>query len=356
MGEKTKKQKKGSGAALFFDVVLSLALLAGIGYGGYYLATSGTAVEQNENYTDHPVEATTEETAESQISYDTLEIANTEMYNGNLILVNNDTPFQGNEDDLVSLYEVMLEQDCHSFGVRDGEVRVRRENAENLIAMFNAFYNETFDNNIVVQSGYRSPERQQELYDEDLQNTGLDYSERVSKSGYSEHQTGWCVDLTLAGNDYDGTGVYSWIDEHCSAYGMILRYPENKTSVTNISFEPWHYRYVGRPHAEYIMKSGLCLEEYITLLYGYAYDAEHLQIADAENKLYEVYYYPADAVAEKTLLPVPADKAYSVSGNNKDGFIVTVDTGETAESIPETEAETESESTAGSEQTDESDS
>ncbi|MBR1530129.1 MAG: M15 family metallopeptidase [Oscillospiraceae bacterium] len=336
-----KKEKKQNGAARFFDVLLALALCAGIGYGGYYVATHGTAVEQKDNYTANLPEETTEPPTEPQQIYDTVEISNQEIHEGNLILVNYELPFSGSEENLVSLYQVMLEKDCHSFGARDADVKVQRVYAEQLIALFDAFYNESFDNNIIVQSGYRSPQRQQELYDADLASTGLEESERVAKAGYSEHQTGLCVDLSLFEADYDGTGIYSYIDEHCADYGIILRYPENKTEVTRIAFEPWHYRYVGIPHAAYVRNNNICLEEYITLLYGYDYESEHLQIADQQNELYEIYYYPADTSGETTMLPVPADKEYSVSGNNRDGFIVTFDTGKQAEpqtdTIPEEE-------------------
>ncbi len=340
------KKKKGNGAAKFFDVLLALALLAGIGYGGYYIISHGTVIDQKTNYDDHLVEEPTEPPTEPGIVYETTEVSNQDVHHGSLILVNHETPFQDDEESLVSLYQVMLEKDCHSFGARDAEVKVQREYAEQLIAMFDAFYNETFDNNVIVQSGYRSSERQQELYDEDLQKTGLDYSEKVAVPGYSEHQTGWCVDLTLFEADYDGSGIYSWVDEHCADYGIILRYPENKTEVTKISFEPWHYRYVGIPHAGYIMQNGICLEEYIALLYGYDYEREHLQITDSENKIYEIYYYPADASAETTMLPVPSGYDYTVSGNNRDGFIVAFATGETAEPAQETAEESQEEETA----------
>ncbi|MBE6875973.1 MAG: D-alanyl-D-alanine carboxypeptidase family protein [Ruminococcus sp.] len=334
-----KKKKKNSGIARFFDVIFSLALLAGVGWGGYYIVTHGTAVEQKTNYTDNITEETTEETTEPGTVYNSIEISNQEVYNGSLILVNSEYPFQGSEENLVSLYQVMLEKDCHSFGgANSAEVKVQQEYAEKLIEMFDAFYNATYDNNVIVQSGYRSAERQQELYDADLQKNNRDYSDTVAKAGYSEHQTGWGVDLTLYQADYDGTGIYSWIGEHCAEFGIILRYPEDKTSVTNIIFEPWHYRYVGQPHSDYITASGLCLEEYITLLYGYPYEGEHLIISAEKNGIYEtyeVYYYPADTSADTTMLPVPADKEYTVSGNNIDGFIVAVDTGETA--VPATE-------------------
>ena len=342
------KQKKENGAVRFFDVLLALGLCAGIGWGGYYIATHGTVVEQKENYQNNLIEIPTEPPTEPEPIYNKIEIDNQKIYQGNLILVNYELPFQGGEENLVSLYQVKLEKDSHSFGTKDADVKVQREYAENLISLFDAFYAESFDNNIIVQSGYRSPERQQELYDADLASTGLEESERVAKAGYSEHQTGLGIDLSLPEADYDGTGIYSYIDAHCDEYGIILRYPENKTEVTRIKFEPWHYRYVGKPHAEYIKNNNICLEEYIALLYGHASENDPLRITDKNNQIYEVYYYPADTAGSSTMLPVPADKEYTVSGNNRDGFIVTVNTGEQAEmppeEIPENETQNQEES------------
>ena len=53
---------------------------------------------------------------------------------------------------------------------------------------------------------------------------------------------------------------------HCAEYGFILRYPVDKSEITGIGYEPWHYRYVGKRNAGNIMDSGLCLEEYLDLL------------------------------------------------------------------------------------------
>ena len=55
------------------------------------------------------------------------------------------------------------------------------------------------------------------------------------------------------------------MDAHCAEYGFILRYPKDKEDVTGIIYEPWHFRYVGKEAAEYIMENGLCLEEFVEL-------------------------------------------------------------------------------------------
>jgi D-alanyl-D-alanine carboxypeptidase len=85
----------------------------------------------------------------------------------------------------------------------------------------------------------------------------------VAIPGTSEHQLGLGVDINADGVNSAGYEVYDWLEAHCWEYGFILRYPEDKTDITGISNEPWHFRYVGQEAAEYIMSNGLCLEEYL---------------------------------------------------------------------------------------------
>lgn len=87
-----------------------------------------------------------------------------------------------------------------------------------------------------------------------------------NRPGTSEHQLGLCVDMhDLSGADvsFKNSASYPWLRENAWKFGFILRYPEDKVSETAVSFEPWHYRYVGRYHAKKIYDAGLCLEEYI---------------------------------------------------------------------------------------------
>ena len=78
--------------------------------------------------------------------------------------------------------------------------------------------------------------------------------------GTSEHQTGLGVDIMGSQKMYD------WLEANSWKYGFILRYPDNKTSITGIIFEPWHFRYVGQSFAKEIYDSGMCLEEYLEAL------------------------------------------------------------------------------------------
>lgn len=125
----------------------------------------------------------------------------------------------------------------------------------------------------VVASGFRSAEKQQSLMDEKIQSfVDQGYSQEdaeaeaelwVAKVGYSEHQTGLAVDINADGIHSTGQEVYAWLAEHAWEYGFILRFPDGKTDITGIDYEPWHYRYVGKEAAAEIYQQGVTLEEYL---------------------------------------------------------------------------------------------
>lgn len=127
---------------------------------------------------------------------------------------------------------------------------------------------------VSVTSAYRSYSYQEQLFNQYLaQNNGdYDYVATFSNPpGSSEHQTGLCVDMhNLSGAhvSFANSDAYKWLKENCWKFGFILRYPEDKTEITGISFEPWHYRYVGRYHAQRMYQSNMCLEEYVAYLNG----------------------------------------------------------------------------------------
>lgn len=90
----------------------------------------------------------------------------------------------------------------------------------------------------------------------------------VAKPGTSEHQLGLAVDIVsmqyqVLDDAQADTPLQQWLMAHCWEYGFILRYPEDKTDITKIGFEPWHYRYVGKEAAKAITEEGICLEEYL---------------------------------------------------------------------------------------------
>ena len=119
---------------------------------------------------------------------------------------------------------------------------------------------------------------------------------------------------------FNGNGEYGWFAEHCFEYGFIRRYPPDKVDITKISYEPWHFRYVGQPHAKIMDSLDLCLEEYIDFLRAYPFDGEHY-IYELGEYTYELYYI------EGCEISLPKYKNSTLSGNNVDGFIVTVEAG-----------------------------
>ena len=94
----------------------------------------------------------------------------------------------------------------------------------------------------------------------------------VAKPGTSEHQLGLAVDIVsmqyqVLDDAQADTPLQQWLMAHCWEYGFILRYPQDKTEITKIGFEPWHYRYVGKEAAKAITEAGICLEEYLEEYY-----------------------------------------------------------------------------------------
>lgn len=132
--------------------------------------------------------------------------------------------------------------------------------------------------NLWICSAYRSNNKQSQLFNtkvEDFMAKGYTYNQAVEETkksialpGTSEHSLGLAVDLVskdyqLLDEQQSKTKEAIWLKEHCAEYGFILRYPVNKTDVTGVYYEPWHYRYVGKEIATEIMKDNSTLEEYL---------------------------------------------------------------------------------------------
>lgn len=177
------------------------------------------------------------------------------------VLINKDTPIKS--------YAPSVRQ----FG-SDGPY-VDKRMIDSLSSLVDAAKKAGFEPYISV--GYRSYADQQQLFNEKAselsQNGVYTYEEAqqiaaeiVAKPGTSDHQTGLAVDILdkeYEVLDYSkmDSKFFDWLDANCAQFGFIKRYPSNKKSVTGWD-EPWHYRYVGKEVAEFIMKNGMCLEEF----------------------------------------------------------------------------------------------
>lgn len=122
---------------------------------------------------------------------------------------------------------------------------------------------------LVAVSGYRSYERQQEIYENNLKTRGTTHTNQYSaKPGYSEHQTGLVMDVSCKSENYDlqesfgDTPEGKWVAENCAKYGFVIRYPEGKSEITGYAYEPWHLRYVGVEMAAFLTENNLTLDEY----------------------------------------------------------------------------------------------
>lgn len=175
----------------------------------------------------------------------------------NLILVDNNHPIK--EDNRIELVELAngVQVDARIYSDLQDMLDDARGDG---LALF-------------VREGYRTDEDQQNILDskiEEYQNKGYSTkkAKRLAKKyvalpGKSEHQLGLSVDINADTSQSSFEQVYTWLNDHAYLYGFIKRYPANKTQITKISDEPWHYRYVGKEAAKVIKEEDLCLEEYL---------------------------------------------------------------------------------------------
>ena len=161
-----------------------------------------------------------------------------------------------------------------------------------------------------ISSAYRTLEDQEAL------NSSV-------QPGYSDHHTGYCVAIQYS--DRSGLENDHWFYQNCYKYGFVVRYPEGKEGITGVSDYKHCLRYVGVAHATYMYEHNLCMEEYLDLLKNtYNSSAQRLNIVAADGFVYETYYVEASG-SEVTTIDVPTSNyEYTVSGDNRSGFIVTV--------------------------------
>ena len=241
-----------------------------------------------------------------------------DIYKGDLVLVNseNEYRFPENDTETVAIYS----HKNHDYNVKDMVTSLDDTVIRKLNLMMSAFLKETDrkDSNIMVIDGFRTYEQQEKIYQS---------GDSIFRPGFSDYHTSRTFDLAIfenmEGDSYyfKASGEYRWFRKNASKYGFIIRFPKGKDDITGEEYRYRTYRYVGVPHAEYIYKNSLCMEEYIQLLKSHTKD-DPLLFED-DNYKYKIYYVPC-AKRGATAVLVPKEGEYTVSGNNSDGFIVTV--------------------------------
>ena len=337
-GRRRRQVYVGPGVLLLL-VVIVVAVLAGVflwGRGGE--ETSGNDSAQVSGQDDQQTDGTGNSQTDDQqtdadepkgvvtstgVNCTLMDLGENAIYTGDLILVNNSTFFHFPENqELVSVYD----EKNDSYYVGGTNIYLAPAAMEALNAMLADFTAQGGSKSVNVVAGHRTEEFQQHLFDQSAEQNGLEHAQQyVAQPGGSEHHTGYALDLSVYHSDgtseeYDGTGEYAWINENCQNYGLVVRYATDKADITGIANEPWHFRYVGIPHATQMVKEGLCLEEYIDYLKDFTADGEHLMI-ECVSGTYEVWY------AEGSAIYLPDSGEYTVSGNNVDGVIVTCKVG-----------------------------
>ena len=252
--------------------------------------------------------------------YITVRMELSDIHRGNLLLINHDHVFEiPDKQDFVS---VSAER-TPSYNTTGEDIFVAESVIEPLNDMMDSFYAETNRNTVVIISAYRGYDRQQEILNGYVAQFGsVEALRYAALPGYSEHHAGLAIDFGY--NNYGvlrtflGTGVNAWFEKNSFNFGFILRFPSEKSNITETVYEPWHFRYVGQPHAFIIRQNGWCLEEYIEFLGAFSREEPFTTVYDDE--MFEIYF------SRDTEILIPFDCEFDISGNNIDGFIVTIKT------------------------------
>lgn len=264
------------------------------------------ADELNQDTGDHSTPPNVDSSLDSSIRYSTISKNNQEIHVGDLLLVNNDHYFDPESaQDLILIDGTQGNPKTYTVAYPSWKLNATTLNAFN--KMMGVYYEISGDGGVKISSAYRS---------------AADQEGKTTPVGYSDHHTGYCLALRKVDGGYlEDT---HWIYENGHRYGFIQRYPNEKADKTYVSDYEYCIRYVGIPHATYMAQNDLCLEEYVALLRSSYTGSNHLSITGGDGKSYEVYYVNASAESV-TSLEVPQNYAFTISGDNVGGFIVTVD-------------------------------
>lgn len=245
-----------------------------------------------------------------------IKLGKNDLYNGSLILVNANNPIKkefkrGNLAVPFLEYEDIVVDQITNNILREALTAVDGYS------------------DIVPVSGYRTLEEQIDIYNTSLIVNGEEFTkEYVAEPDCSEHQTGLAIDLAKKSNDVDFIcpefpyhGICQRFREVSVKYGFIERYKEEKKYITKISGEPWHFRYVGYPHSEIMLENNLALEEYLEFIKQYKHDENPYIFTIGDRKILISY---KEYIDEDTTVELKDDDIYKISGNNYDGFIITV--------------------------------
>lgn len=314
----------------FFAVVLAFVLLLVIVQRASETPSvsepeqSETSVETSIDISMPDIETSQPIVINPNVNYIPIELDSSAIHSGTTILVNGSNEFVFPSDDFAPS---MADTKNSDYYVRDRSVCLRTEVTENLNKLMSEYRAVKSKKNIMIYNGYLDYNTQKSYYDRAVTNYGEDKASMMqAMAGFADAHTGLSIDLRIYVNgevsDFKGEDESSWIVENAYRYGFIQRFPEKKELTTGFNASASKYRYVGIPHSVLIKNNEITLEEYIARVKAYTYETSHWY-CEFEGSTYEVYYAPVSKEA-KTVVYVPNDKEYTVTGNNVDGFIVTI--------------------------------
>lgn len=223
------------------------------------------------------------------------------ILHGDLRLINN----QYAVDETTIPNDITLATEVIQYAeVSDSTTEISNRLAQYLNAMLKEAQEEGITN-FAINSGFRDFHTQQSVFKEFGRDVAL-------PAGYSEHNSGLAVDIGSTSGPMGLSDEGKWLAQNAWRHGFILRYPEGKTAITGIAFEPWHFRYVGLPHSKIMYEEQWVLEEYIAYL--------------QTNGFYKtkngttISYYPSIEEAQEAVKNL---SDYELSGDNQQGIIIT---------------------------------
>ncbi len=258
---------------------------------------------------------------EKPVEFVSIKIDNAQLLTGELVLVNKEHEYKASdwEKDLINVYD---EFSTENFYYTDTDLRLRKDVAENLKAMCVEFAQATTLQGLMLSTSYVTREEQQSSYDK----ADDEKKPYIPVGGFSEHHTGLAFDLMAYGKGFTmGENQYAWFNDNCWKHGFVLRYPDGKENLTYIKDDTDHFRYVGVPHALYMYRYSLVLEEYIEYLKGITYKSP-LSLGDGTTAKYQVYACRASTDSQTEIM-VPSEGSgwtYTVSGTNDGYFVITI--------------------------------
>lgn len=286
-------------------------------------AASNSANSSDGSNTDSTDANDSDSTSSDGIS---LDLTSADMASGPLVLVDSTHPYTG-----AQTFSDFSTNTNSNVLPRDTSLTMQTEVFQPLSSLFDAYATETGWPNLQIYSTTSAYADASSLYTTELADRSSGYSFDIGLIT----STGEVVAYLTKQND--------WMVENSWQYGFVLRYPEDKTAATGVSFTPSHFRYVGAVHAAIMHQNNYSLEEYLNALKSYTLESGGLSYDDGTSS-YMIYYVPADA-SGTTHVEMPKDTVYTVSGNNTDGFIFTLTIGASTSPTttqPATEAATDS--------------